>query len=79
MIGSAAVFGPMFLLGLFALSDVLRLATSRLIEHWISNLMAPLCFFSLYQLLSLAISSGDWADYTILGVYFIYSLILMGI
>ena len=32
--------------------------------------------YSLYQLLSVAIQSGEWLDYTILGVWFIASLVL---
>ena len=34
--------------------------------------------YSLYQLLSVAIQSGEWLDYTILGVWFIASLVSMG-
>ena len=68
MLGSAAVWGPMFLLGVFALSEFQRLATSRLIEHWVSNLMIPMYLYSLYLLLSVAVHTGDWLDYGLLFV-----------
>ena len=49
-IGNTVVYGPLFLLGMLSLSDFAHPASSRLIEHWVSNLMFPIYLYSAYLL-----------------------------
>jgi len=63
MMTSAAVWGPMFLMGIFALSDMFRVPASRYIEHGLSNLMVPAAAYSGYLLLSVAVDSGWVSEY----------------
>ena len=74
MYGSMFTWGPMFLLGVVALSDGLGLATARLIEHWVSNLMHPMYLYSFYLLFGVGVQTGDWKQYGILVLWLIVSL-----
>lgn len=69
VIGHSIVWGPMFLLGLLGLSDVLRLTNSRLIEHYISNLHIPMYLVGTVLLLTVAADSSYWLDWLMLGLY----------
>ena len=48
MIANSAVWGPMFIFGVFSLSDLLTPVTSLYIEHMLSNMMIPAALFGAY-------------------------------
>ena len=68
MLVYAGVWGPIFLLGIFSLSDFLKSVTSFFIEHWLSNLMLPAYLYGLYLFFEFATISGGkdiWYDFTV--------------
>lgn len=69
------VWGPMFLLGIFSLSDLLRPVTALYIQHGISNLHSPAYLFGAYKLFELAVSTGELKDTLVLTGFLIESLI----
>ena len=85
MIGHAAVWGPMFLMGLLSLSDVLNPVTSVYIEHGLSNLMIPASIYSAYLLYQVAAdgpaddSDPQWPGWAKLGTYIIVQGALLGV
>ena len=78
MVGSAAVWGPMFLLGILSLSNLVRRVTSLYIEHMLSNLMIPMFLYSGYLLYSVGVQTGEQADYLKLGAWLVVSMISFG-
>ena len=56
----SAVWGPTFILGIFALSDALRDITALHIEHMLSNLMIPAHLYGTYQLYNVAVAGDGW-------------------
>ena len=72
---NAAVWGPTFILGIFALSDVLKNITALHIEHMLSNLMWPAYIYSIYQMYNTAVGSEGWSEWIKLLVLFIISSI----
>ena len=69
MVGHSLVWGPMFILGLLGLSEVLGDVNSRLIEHWVSNLHIPMYIYGTVKLLTVAIDTSAAYDWIIFGVY----------
>eukprot|EP00354_Favella_ehrenbergii_P003613 CAMPEP_0170472914 /NCGR_PEP_ID=MMETSP0123-20130129/14889_1 /TAXON_ID=182087 /ORGANISM="Favella ehrenbergii, Strain Fehren 1" /LENGTH=215 /DNA_ID=CAMNT_0010741549 /DNA_START=514 /DNA_END=1161 /DNA_ORIENTATION=+ len=75
MTANAFVWGPMFLMGLFALSDLLRQTTARYIQHMLSNWMLPATLYSYYLLLDVSIDTGKAAEYFKFAGFFLVSFI----
>ena len=73
MVGHSLVWGPMFILGILGLSEVLESVNSRLIEHWVSNLHIPMYIYGTVKLLTVAIDSSAAYDWVIFGVYTLLS------
>jgi len=75
LVGHSLVWGPMFILGILGLSEVLEVANSRLIEHWVSNLHIPMYIYGTVKLLTVATDSGAAYDWIIFGVYVLLSIV----
>ena len=72
---NAAVWGPMFILGIFALSDAFRNVTALHIEHMLSNLMWPAYLYGVYQMYDTAVGSDGSSEWIKLIVFMITCLI----
>jgi len=79
MVGNAFVWGPMFLLGMLSLSDLMRTVTSLYIEHLISNLQFPIYVYSMFLLSGVAIQTDDWYQWMLAGLYSIFTIVSFGI
>ena len=76
---NAAAFGPMFILGLFNLSDQIPTAGSLYIEHGLSNLMIPAYLLSIYELYGVAVFTGDKSSWYMLAAFTLASFIAFSI
>ena len=72
---NAAVWGSMFILGIFALSDAFRNVTALHIEHMLSNLMWPAYLYGIYQMYDSAVGSDGSSEWIKLIVFIITCLI----
>mmetsp|Transcript_636 Transcript_636/g.861 ORF Transcript_636/g.861 Transcript_636/m.861 type:complete len:133 (-) Transcript_636:56-454(-) len=79
MYANTTVWGPMFLMGLFGLSEKFRGQNALYIEHVISNAMIPALLYAEYMILAAAIDTGKWTDYLKLGLFSLYNLTIYGI
>ena len=73
------VWGPMFLLGLFSLSDLMMVPTALYIEHMLSNLYIPAFIYGFYHMFALLVDRGDKIDKWGLAGYLFVAFTLGGV
>ena len=75
MMVNTAVWGPMFLLGLFSLSEFVESITAGFIEHVLSNLFIPAYLYGAYAFYEMAVFEETWQGWAGLGLYSLLSYI----
>ena len=71
------VWGPVFALGLFGLSEFLMVPLGLYIEHGLTNLYIPALIYGFYQLYSIVIETGEKYDrYALFGYFSVISTVV---
>lgn len=74
MFVNVVTWGPMVILGLFALSDVIPYAGYLYLRHGLSNLMIPAHIYAAYLLFEFAVNESDWQSWAKFVVFVIHGL-----
>ena len=59
------VWGPIFLFGMFSLSDLIGSVTNFFVEHWLSNLMLPAYLYAAYLIFEFSVITGWKKNWTL--------------